>query len=152
MIATIMEPVIKALSYFHRNGNIHRDIKAGNILIDDHGNVKLADYGVATSGFDSFNFGKNAHQTFVGTPCWCATLSCLLFCLSGVTTLPRRMAPEVMEQSNGYDQSADIWCVDVWRPAAIAACLLYDHSLAGPWALRFLSLHTVTRPLQSTRP
>ena len=72
VIATIMEPVIKALDYFHRSGNIHRDIKAGNILIDDHGNVKLADYGVATSGFDSFNFGKNAHQTFVGTPCWCA--------------------------------------------------------------------------------
>lgn len=66
-----MEPVLKALSYFHRNGNIHRDIKAGNILIDDHGNVKLADYGVATSGFDSFG-PAGAHQTFVGTPCWMA--------------------------------------------------------------------------------
>ena len=75
VIATIMEPVLRALSYFHRNGNIHRDIKAGNILIDDHGNVKLADYGVATSGFDSF--GLNAHQTFVGTPCWCAPLHAL---------------------------------------------------------------------------
>ena len=64
---------MKALSYFHRNGNIHRDIKAGNILIDDHGNVKLADYGVATSGFGSFSAG--AHQTFVGTPCWCDLLS-----------------------------------------------------------------------------
>ena len=96
VIATIIDAVLKALSYFHRNGNIHRDIKvccgtprantsaccpdtlaaplypqAGNILIDDHGNVKLADYGVATSGFGCFNAG--AHQTFVGTPCWCAT-------------------------------------------------------------------------------
>jgi len=80
VIATVMEPVVKALSYFHRNGNIHRDIKAGNILIDDHGNVKLADYGVATSGFGSFSAG--AHQTFVGTPCWCA--------LSGLDSRARR--------------------------------------------------------------
>jgi len=101
-----MEPVVKALSYFHRNGNIHRDIKAGNILIDDHGNVKLADYGVATSGFGSFSAG--AHQTFVGTPCWCAAppaAGCVV-----LTVRPTRMAPEVMEQSNGYDQQADIWC------------------------------------------
>lgn len=51
---------------------IARASQAGNILVDDHGNVKLADYGVATSGFGSFNAG--AHQTFVGTPCWCVAL------------------------------------------------------------------------------
>ena len=86
--------------------------QAGNILIDDHGNVKLADYGVATSGFGCFNAG--AHQTFVGTPCWCVCTP-RSTPRSARCASPRamdcRMAPEVMEQSNGYDQQADIWCV-----------------------------------------
>ena len=110
VIATVMEPVVRALSYFHRNGNIHRDIKAGNILIDDHGNVKLADYGVATSGFGSFSAG--AHQTFVGTPCWCVRV-CVRRCCAPLTTSLPRMAPEVMEQSHGYDQQADIWSLGI---------------------------------------
>jgi serine/threonine protein kinase len=63
-----------------------RTLQAGNILIDDHGNVKLADYGVATSGFGSFDM--NAHQTFVGTPCWCV-LSVLHVLLSQRFGRPR---------------------------------------------------------------
>lgn len=119
VIATITKEVLKALDYFHRNGNIHRDVKAGNILIDGMGNVKLADFGVAASWWGSF--GSNAHQTFVGTPCWCAlsrpgpypwqpTLGSLRTRLKRTPRPVRRMAPEVMEQSGGYDYHADIWC------------------------------------------
>lgn len=43
----ILKQITSALSQAHHNGIIHRDIKPQNILIDDHGNVKITDFGIA---------------------------------------------------------------------------------------------------------
>ncbi|MBN2733087.1 MAG: serine/threonine protein kinase, partial [Balneolaceae bacterium] len=43
----LFEQVLEAIRYAHENLVIHRDLKPGNILIDEDGNVKLLDFGIS---------------------------------------------------------------------------------------------------------
>uniref|UniRef100_A0A8C0R573 non-specific serine/threonine protein kinase n=1 Tax=Canis lupus dingo TaxID=286419 RepID=A0A8C0R573_CANLU len=79
------------LAYLHTKGKMHRDIKGANILLTDHGDVKLADFGVAAK--ITATIAKR--KSFIGTPYW--------------------MAPEVaaVEKNGGYNQLCDIWAVGI---------------------------------------
>lgn len=52
----------QGLHYLHIHNKIHRDVKAGNILLTDQGQVKLADFGSASIASPA--------NSFVGTPYW----------------------------------------------------------------------------------
>ncbi|KAJ1500845.1 hypothetical protein HMI56_003585, partial [Coelomomyces lativittatus] len=81
------------LAYFHETRHIHRDIKAGNLLLTESGEIKLADFGVS-SRLNAQNLRANS---FIGTPFW--------------------MAPEVIrsenDRNNWYDAKADIWSMGI---------------------------------------
>lgn len=87
-IASVLALALKGLDYLHKNKKIHRDIKAGNILLDHKGNVKLADFGVSAELMNTFA----VKDTVIGTPFW--------------------MSPEVISKSK-YNKKTDIWSLGI---------------------------------------
>jgi len=91
-IASICFHMLKGLSYMHAHKILHRDIKAGNVLVTNDGKAKLADFGVSTKLLTTIQ----KHKTVVGSPYW--------------------MSPEVIvaqNGANGYDNKADIWSLGI---------------------------------------
>ncbi|CAG2164175.1 unnamed protein product [Oppiella nova] len=86
-ISAICNDALNGLEYLHSQARIHRDVKAGNILLTENGTVKLADFGSASMGCPA--------NSFVGTPYW--------------------MAPEVIlaMDEGQYDGKVDVWSLGI---------------------------------------
>jgi len=86
----ILGQVLEAVDFCHKNGIVHRDIKPDNILLDEQGDVKLADFGLSTK----FTAGEKLNRA-CGSPSY--------------------IAPEILDHNNReYDGAkADVWSIGV---------------------------------------
>ncbi|XP_045709833.1 STE20-like serine/threonine-protein kinase isoform X1 [Phyllostomus hastatus] len=92
-IQVVCKQTLEALNYLHDNKIIHRDLKAGNILLTLDGDIKLADFGVSAKNTRTIQ----RRDSFIGTPYW--------------------MAPEVVmcetSKDRPYDYKADVWSLGI---------------------------------------
>lgn len=92
-IRYICHELCQGLSFLHSNKVIHRDMKAGNVLLTLGGQVKIADFGVSAKN----KYTLQKRDSFIGTPYW--------------------MAPETIQcetnRDNPYDYKADIWSLGI---------------------------------------
>ncbi len=90
----IVPQICDALQFAHDQGVVHRDIKPENILIDRHGRVKIADFGLAKlMNADMANDSLTGTHQVMGTP--------------------KYMAPEQFDRSATIDHRADLYSLGV---------------------------------------
>ncbi|KAI3805169.1 hypothetical protein L1987_27285 [Smallanthus sonchifolius] len=85
-IKCYMQQLLCGLEHCHNRGVLHRDIKGSNLLIDNNGNLKIGDFGLATI------FNSNKRQPLT----------------SRVVTLWYR-PPELLLGSTDYGVAVDLW-------------------------------------------
>lgn len=91
LLVYVMSCTARALEYIHKRGIIHRDIKPSNIYLSRSGDVKLGDFGIASSA--SRNVKITDSGSAMGTPAY--------------------MAPEQFADSSSVDSRADIFSFGV---------------------------------------
>ncbi|XP_072231167.1 serine/threonine-protein kinase 10 [Leuresthes tenuis] len=92
-IKVVCRQMLEALDYLQSIKIIHRDLKAGNILLMLNGDIKLADFGVSAKNTKTLQ----RRDSFIGTPYWMA---------------PEVVMCETMKDAP-YDYKADIWSLGI---------------------------------------
>jgi protein-serine/threonine kinase len=87
-MAHVAQRTLSALAYLHARHCIHRDVKSDNVLLNERGEVKLADFGYAAQ----LNRARTYRSSVVGTPYW--------------------MAPELI-RGHDYGPLVDVWSVGI---------------------------------------
>ncbi|KAK4100390.1 Pkinase-domain-containing protein [Parathielavia hyrcaniae] len=88
VVASLTRQTLSGLAYLHREGILHRDLKADNILLDLDGTCKISDFGISKKTDNIY--GNDKTNSMQGSVFW--------------------MAPEVVRsEGQGYSAKVDIW-------------------------------------------
>lgn len=107
--------MLQALSYLHRRGVLHRDLKPGNVLVTPDNTVKVLDFGLAYSTAVSKN-----------------TIS------EGIAGTLRYMAPEILEEAPPTIGS-DLWAIGVMLCEALTGHHPFDTTTASSLLMSLFS-------------
>ncbi|KAF9969625.1 hypothetical protein BGZ73_007943 [Actinomortierella ambigua] len=109
----IAREIASGLAYIHQEGVVHRDLKSANILLTEHQQVKLCDFGMAKAKANALSHAvlRSEGATLVGTTTAAAAL------LKGTY---RWMAPELFSKSPEYSTKSDVYALGMvmWEMAA----------------------------------
>lgn len=121
--------VTAALSFAHRNGVVHRDVKPGNILVSPSGTVKVADFGIARA----LNSTTEAELTQAGAVMGTATY----------------FSPEQAQGANP-DPRSDLYSLGIVMYEMVAGKPPFYAE--NPVAIAYKQVHEAPRPLSELRP